>query len=285
MQSFSSSVRHVIVGAVLGIASMLPGISGATMSVIFGVYERLVRDLADLRVWLRKDWRFILFLIIGAAIGTIFCAKVLDHALEEYPVPALMFFIGLILGQIPMLKRSVDNEEGTVDSRCWISFAIGIIVMLVMIALDIIGGDRNIVVSHDIEGFVIMVFIGMIVAVSALLPGLSHSTLLLVLGLMGTFTSAISDLDVFYLAPMVAGIIVAAILFSKIIHRALESYRLVTLMFILGLTLGSVLVIAFTVSKDITTVTDGAIGAVCLVIGLVVSLISMRMDRKTESEN
>ena len=91
MASVLKSARDLIVGTVIGITAMLPGISGATMAVAFGIYERLIRDLAELRTYLIKDIRFILLVAIGLVIGTILCAKVLDDVLVTYPVFALMF--------------------------------------------------------------------------------------------------------------------------------------------------------------------------------------------------
>ena len=152
-----------------------------------------------------------------------------------------------------------------------------------MIVLDAIGevGEAN--VEHNAMGFIIMIGVGVIFAISAILPGLSHSTVLLVLGLMSTFTAAISDLDFFLLVPILLGLLAGALGFSKVIHKALENHHLVTMMGILGLTIGSVAVITWYVIKSFT-VTDFLIGLVCLAAGLVLSLISMQMDYKHTQE-
>lgn len=284
MKSLFSDIRNFFVFAIIGITSMLPGISGATMAVVFGVYERLIRDVAMLREYLKKDFVFILVAAVGIVAGTLVCAKILDHALENYPVECLMFFLGLIIGQLPMLWMSVKNDLAEskmekLDPRCLLMFAIGAAITVSMIVLDAMGqvGEAN--VEHNAAGFVIMIVVGMIVAVSALLPGLSHSTILLVLGLMSTFTAVLSELDAYLLLPLALGTVVAVLLFSKIIHRALEDHHLLTMQFILGLTVGSVAVIGWYVVKSFT-VTDFLIGLGLFAAGLILSIVSIRAERE-----
>ena len=288
MKSAYTAVKNFCVFVVIGIGSMLPGLSGATLAVVFGVYERLIRDLAKLRTYLVKDIKFLLLVVAGFALGTLICAKLLNQALEDYPIECLMFFIGLIAGQIPMLARTVNQDakterKGLYGRDCTIAFAVGLAVTLSMIVLDAVGQVGEAHVEHNAMGVIIMIVVGVIFAISAILPGLSHSTVLLVLGLMSTFTAAISDLDFFLLAPILLGLVIGALGFSKVIHAALENHHLVTMMCILGLTLGSLGVIAWYVIKDFV-LTDFLIGCVCLAAGLFLSLLSMQMDYKHTSE-
>jgi len=285
MASVLKSARDLIVGTVIGITAMLPGISGATMAVAFGIYERLIRDLAELRTYLIKDIRFILLVAIGLVIGTILCAKVLDDVLVAYPVFALMFFIGLIVGQLIPLYRDVREENGGTrySGNDILSFVIGVAIMCVMIAISTIQGS-DVVVDHDAVGIVLMVLVGMAVAVSALLPGLSHSTLLLACGLMTAFLDAVSNLDFFLLAPLALGAVAAVLVFSKIIHRALEDHHLTTLLFILGLTTGSILVIGYNAACLVESVVDVAGGIIAAAIGFAASLACARFDKSVPDE-
>ena len=285
MEDRTDPLKNFIVGIIVGITSMLPGISGATMLVVFGVYERIIRDLAKLRVYLKKDFKFILIIILGVAAGTIICAKILNSALELYPAEALMFFIGLIAGQVPILmkdmrKNLVAEKDNQFDAACAVAFAAGIAIMIAMIVFEAIGNTGTVTVSHNLEGFMFMVFIGIVVAVSALLPGLSHSTLLLVCGLMTVFTAAISDFDVFFITAMAIGAIAAVIVFSKVIDRALNEHRLVTMLFIIGLTVGSILVIGWNAAENIHNAMDIIAGCVCLIVGVLLSLWSVKYNEK-----
>ena len=284
MESPLKAVKDLFVGAIVGITSMLPGISGATMMVAFGIYERFIRDLTDLRTYLRKDIGFILLLAAGVVIGTVLCAKVLDGFLASYPVLALMFFAGLIIGQLIPLFTDVkaERDESPFTSGNLAAFTAGLAVMAVMIVLDLVGATGEVSVDHDAIGIILMFLIGMVVAVSALLPGLSHSTILLVFGLMTAFLDAVSNLDLLHLGALGFGALAAVLIFSKIIHKALEEHHLTTLLFILGLTVGSVAVIVFNAAGSVGSLVDVAGGAIAAVAGFAVSFFSMRM--KTESK-
>ncbi len=286
MESPLKSLKDLLVGTVVGITSMLPGISGATMMVAFGIYERFIRDLADLRTYLRKDIKFILLLAIGVVVGTVLCAKVLDGFLESYPVLALMFFAGLIVGQLIPLFRNVQTErgEGKYSSGNIVAFAVGLAIMAVMIVLEAIGATGEVAVGHDAAGVAIMFLVGIIVAVSALLPGLSHSTILLVFGLMTAFLNAISNLDLLHLGALAVGALAAVLIFSKIIHRALEEHHLTTLLFILGLTVGSVAVILYNAGVNVHSLVDLVGGIVAAAAGFVASYYCTRLDSKIEEE-
>ena len=289
MEEQRNSLKDLVVGIIVGIASMLPGISGATMMVVFGLYERLIRDLAKLKVYLIKDFRFIAIIIIGFAIGTVVCAKLLNQALEDYPVEALMLFLGLIGGQLPILWRTVrsdavEEERSLTDSRCMLVFGIGLIIMIIMVVFDIFYHTEDIVINHDATGFIIMIIVGAVVAVSAILPGLSHSTLLLVLGLMTAFTKAISDFDFVFIAALAIGLLAGVFGFASVIDNALEKHHLLTMLLIVGLTVGSLLVIGWNVIDSYNGIIDAVAGVVCLIVGLALSLLSMKFEDRTANE-
>lgn len=278
------ALKDLIIGAVIGVTSMLPGISGATMAVAFGIYERLIRDLADLRTYLRKDFVFIMLLAIGLAAGTVICAKVLDGVLESYPVEALMFFTGLIVAQLIPLYADVRSEAESAGygKNEMASFAFGILIMVFMLILTVIGGRGDVTVEHDALGIIIMFMIGIVVAVSALLPGLSHSTILLVCGLMTAFLEVIEDLDFVLLAPMALGAVAAVLTFSKIIEKALTDHHLTTLLFILGLTVGSIMVIIYNAGVETNTLIDVIGGIVCAMAGFGLSMLCTKYGIREE---
>ena len=99
----AEAVKNVIIGTLTGIFMMLPGASGATMAVIFGVYERLIRDISKLTKYLISDFGFIIAIGIGGVIGFLICAKGLDALIDSYEIPAMFFFAALITVQIPDL--------------------------------------------------------------------------------------------------------------------------------------------------------------------------------------
>ncbi len=284
MQSRAESVKEVVVGAIIGVASMLPGISGATLCVVFGIYERLIRDLAHLREWIVKDIRFILCLAVGLVAGTILAAKVLDTLMESQPVLCLMLFVGLIVGQIPLLMKELgaDGKE-PVSGPNMAAFAVGFGLMAAMIIVDLMGfgaGEREF--THDFTGILVMFAVGIVIAVSMLLPGLSHSTVLVVLGLFGAFTSAVSNLDFGLLIPMGLGAVAGVLLFSKVLHLALTEHHRTTMFLVMGLTVGSVVSILATASRHVDGIMGVVVGIVAFVIGIGISYLFSRIRIEEE---
>ena len=104
-------LKDVLVGALVGIVSMLPGASGATIAVIFGIYERLVSDLADIRNRLLKDLRFVALILIGVVLGMVVCAFGLEFLMDNIEVPTMFFFAALIVAQIPDIMKLGDDGK------------------------------------------------------------------------------------------------------------------------------------------------------------------------------
>ncbi len=283
MESLAKAVKEVVVGIVVGIASMLPGISGATMCVGFGIYERIVRDIAQLRIYLKKDFWFLLILGSGIVIGTLIAAEILSGAMDRYPTESHFLFAGLIAGQIPAVYLMTDPKNGRWTGSNWVSLAIGFAIMGSMLALYFLDGWGDIEVGHDMAGIILMFAVGIVIAVSAILPGVSHSTILIVIGLFAVFTNAISDLDFVFLGAMGAGVVVGALGFSKVIHYALERHHRSASFLIFGLTAGSLVTLIITSVADATSLVHIAAGAVTFVIGFVVGIWFMRVGAKQES--
>ena len=290
MVSYARALKDLFVGAIIGIAAMLPGISGAILAVCFGIYERLVRDIAEIRVYLKKDFAFLALLIVGFAVGTIITAKLLSDLIDAYPAESTMLFIGLIIGQVPAIYYlAAPKGSGQLTKSNTLALIIGMIIMGSMIIVDVFMGDtEDIIVGHDLTGAVIMFGVGLIVAVSALMPGISHSTILLVFGLMGAFLTAVSDLDMFLLIPLMLGVVVGALLFSKVVNKALEEHHRTTMFLILGLMIGSIASLLFNTFKDFADMASAdilahALGCVlAFVIGIAVSIWFMKLSAKSE---
>ncbi len=285
MESCSSAIKELIVGAIVGAAGMLPGISGAVLCVCFGIYERLIRDVAKLRIYLKKDFGFLFFLGVGVVIGTVFSAKVLLIAMDTYPAESMFLFVGLIIGQVPVVYR-LTEKEGKAKPTAYniLALIIGLAIMGTMLIFELSGFGSEVTVNMDFTGMLIMFGIGLIVAVSALLPGISHSTLLIVFGLFTVFTNAVGNFDIPFLLliPLVIGGLVGLFGFSKIINYALEHHHRTTSFLIFGLTAGSAVTLGLSSGLSITEPIH-AIGAVItFIIGTAVSVWFVKKSENQE---
>lgn len=282
----SRSVKDLLVGTLIGIVSMLPGASGATIAVIFGVYERLIADLADVKNRLFKDLRFIMPLGIGILFGLFVCAVGLDWMIDNYEVPMMFFFAALILMQVPdIMKLGDDGQPRTGMNN--LSLICGIIVMFFIFAIGFAKG-KDFVGDGSIGSMLMMFVAGVVLAMSKLAPGISGSTILLALGLFNPLMDAISEVDLTYLAPIGLGMLAGLFVSAKILDRFMRNHRKSTYSAILGLTLGSVCTVTLEAVLGITGTNDvlgGVVGvALGLIIGFGLARIASAYAERTLSE-
>ena len=262
---------HFAAGAVAGAVSALPGASGSTMLVIFGVYERLLRDISGFKR-LRSDLRFILVLVLGLTVGLFLCTGLLDFALERWETAAMFFFAALIICQIPDVK-AIEGREGPAGASWWATFAAGFAAIVLMATLE---------PREPLEPSVpLMATIGAIFVAAKILPGISGSTVLMAMGMYPAFLDAISELDFAYLLPMAAGGVLALVFLAKAVWSCLKNHRTGTFGLIMGLTVGSVVVVLFQAVGSLDGIDDVPSAIIGILAGLAAGLVMRRLARSS----
>lgn len=276
------SIKDMLVGALIGIVSMLPGASGSTVAVIFGIYERLIADLASIRYKLLKDLKFIIPLALGILIGMFICAVGLDWLTSNWEVPMMFFFAALIIIQIPDIVR-LGNDGQPITRNNVIAFVIGFAIMFAFFFIGQLSGKD----ADGDNSVILMFFAGIILAVSKLAPGISGSTVLLALGLFNPFMKAFKNLDMVYLLPILLGLVIGILVFARIVDHCMRNYKKSTYSAIIGLTGGSVITVSLEGLIDATT--NDIIGIIIaiiagLVLGYMLSKIAAKYAEETVSE-
>lgn len=263
------NLKDLMIGTLTGIISMLPGASGATILVIFGLYERLIRDLAHIRDRLLKDLRFIIVILIGVFIGMMICAFGLEFLIERWEIPTMFFFAALILAQVPDIWELGQEEGGGVTYVDVVAFMAGVAIMIGCLFL---GEGDGIETSPPI-----MVLVGIIFAISKMAPGISGSTILLALGLYTPLMSALTDFDLGFLMPVGIGLLIGVFGMSKIMDVCITRYRRPTYSAILGLTVGSIITVTIQAYQGMGGTGDVIGGIVGIVLGIVLGILLSRI--------
>ncbi len=269
------AVKDLMVGMLMGIVSFLPGASGSTIAVIFRVYERLVADVADIKNKLLKDLRFILPIAVGVLAGMFLCAKVLDELSKEYEIQLMFLFVALIVTQIPDIKRMGDDGK-KLTSADIIAFIVGVAIMVVFMVIG-----WNAPMDKDNSGFIVMVLIGIIYAMSLLSPGISGSTILLALGFYWVYTNVIGDFihHMDLVLPIALGVLIGALAFSKVIDYCMRNYRKTTYMAILGLTVGSALTVFINGMRSLSDNSTTELIVQCVICAIVGALLGLGLNK------
>ena len=241
-------------GFLMGAADIVPGVSGGTIALIVGIYERLVRsvragssalgrllrgDLTGFRSWFRAvDWSFIIPLGAGIVLAIFTLAGLLESLLHDQPEEMAGLFSGLIAGSVviawPLVRR-------------WTTPRIGVLIGVgagVFLLLGVREGTTEDTVSQVLDPAMWAFFVAGAIAICAMiLPGVSGSFLLVLLGMYGPVLDAVNDRNVITLAVFVVGTVTGLGLFSQILHWALEHHHDTVMAGLIGLMAGSLRVL------------------------------------------
>lgn len=230
-------------GTLIGAGAILPGISSGVLCVIFGIYDQLVDAVLGIFKNFKKNFWFLLPLGIGGVIGIVLLGKLLLYLFETYPIYVKFSFIGLILGSIPAFLQSIQEKASNVDSQKS-HFLFTIVAFFIAIALVYFEKVSTVPTAQmSTPSIWYLFFSGMIMSLGIVVPGVSSTVLLMLLGVYSTYLSAISSLTLPILIPLACGVCVGGILFLLLLKYMMKHYYAQTFYFILGFTLGSIFVI------------------------------------------
>lgn len=230
------NILHIFLkGAWIGGTLSVPGVSGGTMAILVGIYEQLIQSVNVLFKRNEKKGRAFGFLCIfsaGALSGIWGVSAVMVRLLEKYPQPMAFLFAGAVMGGIPALRKEA-NSKGF-GYKNILSSLLGIIIVLFL------GIVPHNFMQESMAGVGLQLLGGFISGVALVLPGISVSHMLLVLGIYDELMSALSRLDIIPVLPFALGIIIGIIASARLIEYVLLRYRTVSYHIILGFVMGSV---------------------------------------------
>lgn len=249
-------------GLLMGICDLIPGVSGGTVAFMLGIYDELLAAIGGI---VSRDWRrhlgFLLPVGVGIGVSLLAFSRGIDYLLEHHYVSTQLFFTGLIAGVLPMLFKRSDARR---------TFSTAHLVVLVagaaaMAAMALVNPRESVdPVSTLTATTAVGLFLsGAVAAVAMLLPGISGSFVLLVLGVYPTAIHALATFNIPLVVTIGAGVIVGLIVGGKLIHRVLERYPKFTYAAIIGLIIGSV----FVVFPGLGAGTETAVGIIAGGIG------------------
>ncbi|MFN3236616.1 MAG: DUF368 domain-containing protein [Pseudomonadales bacterium] len=235
-----TSARIVAIGMVMGAAEVVPGVSGGSIAFITGIYERLINAirqftpllLVDLKdnglaaTWRQVDGNFLLLLVTGMAVAVVTLAGVLQYLLSHEVVFIWSFFFSLVLFSVALVLRQIN--------RFGIDIGVGIGVGIVF------GYAVTSMVPLSVEPTPLNLFLGGMLAISAwILPGISGSFILLMLGLYRFVIDAIAELNLMLLVSFAAGCGIGIVAFAHALSKLLASFHNETIAILAGIMLGS----------------------------------------------
>lgn len=281
---FKEMVLIFLKGLFMGSADIVPGVSGGTIALITGIYERLIHaissirfsflkpllkgNITDFKVKLIEEIDFELFipLILGIGIAFITLAKVISYLLDTQTAYTFSFFLGLILASAYILYTKLDG----ISLRLIIITIIGIILSFIFVGLNPIATNHSLIV----------IFISGLIAICAMiLPGISGSFLLLLLGQYQYMLNALNSRNLIEIFVFGIGAVIGILGFSKLLNYLLERYESATMAFLIGIMVGT---LRLPIMKITSTIHGSWIP--CIILALIAFVIIIVLEKKFKNE-
>lgn len=255
-----SWIARMLKGMIIALGFILPGVSGGVLAAILGIYERMIRFLAHIKENFVENVLYFTPVAIGMILGIAAFSYPVNLLLDNYKVIVLWGFAGAIIGTIPsLIKESVkESDRDRADTvTFWLSFILSGVFLY----------SLNGMVGTLPANFLSFVLAGTLIALGILIPGLSPSNLLLILGLYTPMLTGFKRLDLFgTFLPIGIGGALALILFSKAMDYILKQYHSRVYHFIIGIVLSSTLLIVLPQSGNSESISYAGVSIFTLVL-------------------
>ena len=226
----------------MGIADAMPGISGGTIALLLGIYEELIESISELKIslfsklinkgfksfWEKLNGNFLLVLVSGIGISLISFVKISASFLESFPLFIWSFFLGLIFATVYVIYKLINQWHN-------LNFFFLIISIIFSIFLSSFSAYDT-----DEISLLYILFSGIIASSAMILPGISGSLILVILGVYAYLIKALDNLELIIIFTFISGAIIGLLGFSKILKYLFNNHRDATYAIMLGLVIGSI---------------------------------------------
>lgn len=268
----------------MGIANVIPGVSGGTLAVILGVFKDFVGSISNIFKSFKKSVLFLLPIVLGMGVAVVASSKLIETCLNYYPLATILFFVGLILGGVPILFNKIKGEMKSIPN--YIIFII--MFSFILLFTFVISGEKNVeLVSLTFIDYILLFIVGAVASASMVIPGISGSMVLMTVGYYNSILATVSDIfnfanfwhNVSILIPFGLGVIVGILLIAKLITFLLNKFEVKTYFAIFGFIFSSLIVIFFKNNINFNII-EFIIGLVLMVGGFLISYFIAKFNKE-----
>lgn len=277
-------VKSILKGMVIGIANAIPGVSGGTMMVSMGIYDKLIHCLTHLFKEFKKSVKFVAPIILGAALGVVLLSAVIEKMFTFIPIQTNLLFIGLIVGGLPMMVNKVKGQKAGIGA------ILGFILFFVLVVGLAALGETEGQAADVTFGFVncIKLFgVGIVAAATMVIPGVSGSMMLMIMGYYQVIIETVNDMvkalvhfDIQgiltgcgVLIPVAVGAVIGIFVIAKLVELLFEKAPTVAYSSIIGLIVASPIAIvlmnwnSFVANFGVVSISTGLLALVAGIFG------------------
>lgn len=275
-------IKDILRGVMIGIANAIPGVSGGTMMVSMGIYDKIISSVTGILHNIKESIKTLLPYIIGMMLGIVGLSFVIEYLFDTFPLQTALLFIGLILGGLPIIFGKLKGKAFSIPNAAAFIAFFALIILLQVIG----GGDENQVTLVLSAGMVVELFVvGVIAAATMVIPGVSGSMILMLLGfytpVIEMVTTTVKALvagewqtvghQILLIIPFGVGVVLGVFAIAKLIEVLLAKKEALTYSAILGLVVASPIVVLMQIAVSAIGIGTIACSVVTFVIGFTIA--------------
>lgn len=253
----------VLKGFLIGIGKIVPGVSGAVLAMTFGIYDKGIDCIVNFFKKPKSNLKFLFFVGLGVVLGIVLFSKIINYSIKYYYFITMLFFIGLISGGLPSLMKEIKIKN----------YYLIMVSFLLMTLLSLNNVNNIYLLKNNYIDYIIFLLGGIFEGIGTIVPGISGTALLMILGIYNIVIEMISSIiiDFRLIISFGVGMIVSIILISLLINIVLKKYKSNTYCFILGIILSTILVMFIKTFSVSFTILDFLIGLILFISGFIIS--------------
>lgn len=287
---FKNEIVKFVKGMAIGVACIVPGVSGGTLAVLLNIYDEMLEAIGSITKHFKKSFITLLPIFLGVLAGIIALILPINWGLENYPFATVTLFIGLIIGGLPSLYRKVSSKKTPLNFTL-IFISLTVVVLLCLAKPTVVISLSN----PEWYMYLLLVVVGVLASAALVVPGISGSMLLLLIGFYEPIMAVLKELmhfdnlgsNVLLLVPFALGILLGFVLMSKLISFCLKKWPIATYYCIIGFILGSLFGIYYAINDQLFNreIGEYVVSIFLLAVGIGISLFVGKYGEKENQAN
>lgn len=254
-------MKNFFKGFIIGIGKIIPGVSGAILAISMGIYDKALDYISNFNKNKKESIKYLFPIGLGIMLSIVFFSKIISISLSKYYIITMLFFIGLIIGGIPFIMYKVEKKD----------YYIVVISFVFLFFISLGGINNEYIIKSNFFDYIIFFLSGIVEAIGTVVPGISSTALLMVMGTYDIIVYSIGNLiNIKLLIPFIIGLIFGLYLVVKIINYLFRKYENKVFAFVLGLLLSSIVLLIIQSLKKSFTIVELIIGLIFMVVGIFV---------------
>ena len=257
-------MKNFLKGFIVGIGKIIPGVSGAMLAISMGIYDKATQCICNFKNNKKESIKYLFPIGFGVILSIVFFSKIISWTLNKYYLITMFLFIGLIIGGVPSIRNNVNKKD----------YYIVIISFIIFFFISISNIDNVYIVKNNIFDYFIFFLSGIVDAIGTVVPGVSSTALLMIMGTYSSVIDAIGNLDnVKILIPFGIGMITGLLITVRIINYLFNKCENKVYAFVMGVLLSSIVLLIVQSFKYGVSVIGLIVGMVFMILGIFISLI------------